>query len=115
MMVDETKKCSLHSCPDVAVTCLAQQALCLEHFLSRCYEDLDRFDVRGRSADGNSARTAALKAFVDECSQRALEVSLQCQGLDNLQRGRLLDILLWAGELMPETGTQALAAGSRGR
>ena len=105
-MVDGTKKCSMDSCPDAAVTCFAEQSLCLQHFFARCYENLDRFDVRGRNADGDHARAAALKAFIEECSRRALEVSLQCQGLDNLQRGRLLDILLWAGELLPETAAQ---------
>jgi len=30
---------------------------------------------------------------------KALDVSLQSESLSNLQRGRLLDILLWAGEL----------------
>lgn len=111
-MVDGTKRCSLDSCPDAAVTCFAQQALCLQHFFTRCYEDLDRFDVRGRNADGDHARVAALKAFIEECSRRALEVSLRCQELDNLQRGRLLDILLWAGELLPETGAQVRVARS---
>jgi hypothetical protein len=28
------------------------------------------------------------------------DLSLQWKDLDNLQRGRLLDILLWAGELL---------------
>ena len=40
-----------------------------------------------------------LRSFVEECSRRALEVAMHSEDLDNLQRGRLLDILLWAGEL----------------
>jgi hypothetical protein len=40
-----------------------------------------------------------MRAFIEECSHKALEVSLQCENLTNLERGRLLDILLWAGEL----------------
>jgi hypothetical protein len=40
-----------------------------------------------------------MRAFIEECSRKALDLSLQCKELDNLQRGRLLDILLWAGEL----------------
>jgi len=40
-----------------------------------------------------------MRAFVEECSRKALDVSLQSENLSNLQRGRLLDILLWAGEL----------------
>jgi hypothetical protein len=40
-----------------------------------------------------------MRAFIEECSRKALDVSLQSENLTNLQRGRLLDILLWAGEL----------------
>jgi len=40
-----------------------------------------------------------MRAFVEECSRKALDVSLQSEDLSNLERGRLLDILLWAGEL----------------
>src|SRR5580658_8539929 len=45
------------------------------------------------------AALASLRAFIEECSRRALEVALHCDDISNLQRGRLLDILLWAGEL----------------
>jgi len=40
-----------------------------------------------------------MRAFIEECSQKALEVSLQYENLSNLERARLLDILLWASEL----------------
>ena len=97
-----TRKCSLEECSGAAVTSFSQQDLCLDHFLSRCYEDLDYFEVKCRGAQLDNTGAARLKAFVAECSRRALEVSLQCRQLNNLQRGRLLDILLWAGELLPE-------------
>jgi hypothetical protein len=98
--VNGASKCSLDFCPAPAVTRLAQHELCLHHFLSRCYEDLDRFALRGRGPAHSGSQ--ALQAFVEECSRCALEVSLQCQNLDNLQRGRLLDILLRASELLPD-------------
>jgi hypothetical protein len=91
----------VNGCASAAVTSFGQQDLCLNHFVSRCYEGLDRLDPRGRRSEGSPAERTALKAFVEECSRRALEVSLSCQNMDNLQRGRLLDILLWAGELIP--------------
>ena len=95
------RSCSADSCVDPAVTVFAQQELCLNHFVARCYEDLERLDRKGRCPRTNYSDVASLKSFVDECSRRALEVSLSCEHLDNLQRGRLLDILLWAGELCP--------------
>jgi len=99
-MVNVRKLCVLNGCGDAAVTSFGAQDLCLDHFVSQCYEGLDRLDPRGRPA-GRYAERNAMKAFVDECSRRALEVSLSCEKMNNLQRGRLLDILLWAGEMIP--------------
>jgi hypothetical protein len=38
-------------------------------------------------------------AELDECARRALEISFGRVELNNLDRARLLDILLWAGDL----------------
>jgi hypothetical protein len=71
----------------------------LNHFLLRCYERLEGHDPRGRKFGAEPVDVAAMRAFVEECSRKALDVSLHCENLSNLERGRLLDILLWAGEL----------------
>jgi len=82
----------------MSVASLTQQDLCLEHFLRSCYEKLERLDPRGglRSPPGD---LASMRAFIEECSRKALDISLHSRNLSNLERGRLLDILLWAGEL----------------
>jgi len=87
------------SCGSAAITTLDRQALCLNHFLLRCYEKLEGLDPRGRKFSGDPVDLASMRAFVEECSRKALDISLQSKKLSNLQRGRLLDILLWAGEL----------------
>jgi hypothetical protein len=81
------------------VTSLAQQDFCLNHFIDLCYENLQRIDPRAQKAGRLPLDLPALRAFVEECSGRALDAALRCEDIDNLQRGRLLDILLWAGEL----------------
>ena len=96
-----TRRCSLDSCPCPAVTRFVQRELCSQHFLSQCYEDLDRLDAWARSSQLDHSGAATLKIFVEECSRCALEVSLKYEHLDNLMRARLLDILLWAAELLP--------------
>jgi len=93
------RSCWLGSCGSAAITTLDRQALCLSHFLMRCYERLDGLDPRGRKFSAEPVDVVSMRAFIEECSRRALDVSLQSQNLSNLQRGRLLDILLWAGEL----------------
>ena len=93
------RNCRMGSCGGAAITTLDCQALCLNHFLSRCYEKLECLDPRGRQFSAEPVDVASMRVFIEECSRKALDVSLQSKNLSNLQRGRLLDILLWAGEL----------------
>ena len=93
------RSCWAGSCGSAAITTLGHQSLCLNHFLMRCYERLDGLDPRGRKFSAEPVDVVSMRAFIEECSRKALDVSLQSQNLSNLQRGRLLDILLWAGEL----------------
>jgi len=97
--MSEDRICAVDFCDRAAVTSLAQQDFCLNHFLAQCYENLGRIDPRSRRRGLFALDMASLRAFVEECSRKALDVCFQCPELDNLQRGRLLDILLWAGEL----------------
>jgi hypothetical protein len=93
------RNCGENSCGDTSIISLDQQDLCLNHFLLRCYEKLEGVDPRGRKTGAFAADPASLQAFIEECSRKALDVSIRCENLDNLQRARLLDIMLWAGEL----------------
>ena len=93
------RSCSESPCHSAAATSLDQQALCLNHFLLRCYARLEAVDPRGQKSREERVDLAAMRAFIEECSQRALEVSLRRANLTNLERARLLDILLWASEL----------------
>jgi hypothetical protein len=91
--------CCVASCKGAPVTELDHQALCLNHFLLRCYDKLEGLDPRGRRFCSETLDAPAMRAFIEECSRKALDVSLHSDDLTNLQRGRLLDILLWASEL----------------
>jgi hypothetical protein len=93
------RNCGVGSCGSAAITTLDRKVLCLNHFLSRCYEKLEGLDPRTRKFSTEPVDMASMRAFIEECSRKALDVSLQSKNLNNLQRGRLLDILLWAGEL----------------
>jgi len=46
---------------------------------------------RGRKFNPEPMDLVSMRAFVEECSRKALDVSLQSENLSNLQRGRLLD------------------------
>lgn len=91
--------CNENACGGAAMTSLDQQALCLNHFLLRCYAKLEAVDPRSQKFHEDPVDLPSMGAFIEECSQKALEISLQSENLSNLERGRLLDILLWSGEL----------------
>ena len=91
--------CSERACHSAAATSLDQHAFCLNHFFLRCYARLEAVDPRGQKSREDRVDLASMRAFIEECSQTALEVSLHYKNLSNLERARLLDILLWASEL----------------
>lgn len=93
------RNCCESACHSAAATSLDRQALCLNHFLLRCYAQLEAVDPRGQKSREQRVDLAAMRAFIEECSRKTLEVCLQSEHLTNLERARLLDILLWASEL----------------
>ena len=95
----EHNTCAVDFCEGAAVASLAEQDFCLNHFIELCYENLQRIDPRSQKHGRMNLDLASLRAFIEECSRKALDVSLHSNDLSNLERGRLLDILLWAGEL----------------
>jgi hypothetical protein len=97
--------CAVEGCAATRVATLEGQALCLDHFFTKCYATLECFDrwrTQSSQKPANGTPTISgeqVRAFLQACSGQALNVSLQCKEMTNLQRARLLDVLLWAGEL----------------
>ena len=87
-------KCQLDFCAKSAIISLESLGLCLEHFLSSCYERLDYLEPMVRSRSLEERHRRAVYAFLEECSDRALLLALQQEHLTNLDRSRLLNILL---------------------
>jgi hypothetical protein len=95
-MAQSGKSCSRIACSAPVITSLGPEGFCFDHFCSRCYELLEQAD-RGLVSehDGLAGAVCAL----EECARRALEISLKDAALNNLDRARLLDIVLWSGDL----------------
>jgi hypothetical protein len=82
------------------VAALGSQAFCLDHFCTRCYEILDGID-RFRESDFDESVCGGEEQFLaDECARRALDICMSGRTLSNLERARLLDILLWCGDVV---------------
>jgi len=97
------KLCRFASCQEPGVTAIGDEDLCCDHFVLRCYEFLEQIDAERSKSCLDHKHLASLKSAVNSCLQGALEVSLRSETLNNLQKARLLDIMLWAGEFVHQT------------
>jgi hypothetical protein len=91
--------CSASGCENSAMIVLGGQHFCLDHFFFSCYERLDQLEPLVRRGSLGAAEAKAVRAFLQECSDRALFISLRYDLLSNLERSRLLEILLSCSEL----------------
>ena len=92
-------ECNASGCVNSAVVVIAGRDVCLDHFFTSCYEQLDALEPKIRARSLQDAAVHAAKHLLEECSNRALLISLQYKQLTNLERSRLPDILLSCGDL----------------
>src|ERR1700751_5355459 len=108
----DQQPCGRSGCSESGVATFRAEILCSEHFVVACYEVLERLD-RGMALSAKSATEAReAKRVADECARGVLDVSLNAARLSNLQKARLLDVLLWAGDI---PGRNSAVRPGRGR
>jgi hypothetical protein len=107
--MQNAQPCQKKECSQKVVTTFRSEPLCLEHFCSQCYLLLENMDRRSVNESGRSV-TLEQALLADECARRAIDICLNSDYLSNLARARLLDILLWCGDVSaafrPETAAQ---------
>ena len=106
--------CSFAGCSRPVVTIFRHESLCLDHFCSKSYEFLDSVDQHLQSGSASPSCTTEQLRVADECARKALEVCLSKMIHHNLERARLLDILLWSGDIANAASRQPFA-GDKGR
>ena len=92
--------CSFAGCARPVVTIFRHESLCLDHFCGKSYEFLDSADRHLQSNPTAPSCTTEQLRVADECARKALDVCLSKMILNNLERARLLDILLWSGDIV---------------
>jgi hypothetical protein len=96
-------RCDTGNCGRPAMSSLELKHLCVDHFIARCYERLS-VCCANRFADPDEAASVSIDRFLHSCAQQAAGLVHPMRGLDNLERARLFDILLWASELAAKRG-----------
>jgi hypothetical protein len=91
--------CRASNCSSNSIIILSGQDLCLDHFLTKCYERLDWVESVARTRRLETEVAAKAHSLLQECANQTLLVCLRHQPTDNLQRSRLLEILLQCGDL----------------
>lgn len=98
-LVSGKRECKAGYCANPAVIALESHELCLDHFFALCYECLDRLELLVRSRSLEATDIVSARALLVECSNFALFISLRHERLSNLDRSRLLNILLLSEDL----------------
>lgn len=94
------KSCGYIDCQEHGIASLGDEDLCCDHFVLRCYDLLQQIDGGRKRGESEIECSSALMEPINNCLQGALDVSLRSASLNNLQKARLLDIMLWAGEFL---------------
>ena len=93
--------CDSAQCEQRAVSWVDFRFFCVDHLVSHCYDRLEECERAGsthRTAREERQRQLSSR-FLDECSARIASLLITHTELENIERARLLDILLWANEL----------------
>ena len=93
------EKCGIADCSHAIAASLDGEALCREHFISVCYKRLDQYDEIRKGPGLSATDTESVRRFIHECTRSADEIEHSAQDLDNLDRAKLLHIILTASEL----------------
>lgn len=91
-------RCDVGNCGRPAMCWLELKRFCVDHFIAQCYERLNRCNA-SPFADPDEASSVSIDRFLHSCAQQAASLVHPIRGLDNLERARLFDILLWSSEL----------------
>jgi hypothetical protein len=96
-------RCDTPQCGNPAVGLLGLKFYCVGHFISHCYEYLERCNCNPIK-DADVVTSFSVDRFLQQCIRQTGELVRPIRGFDNLDRARLFDIFLWASDLVTKRG-----------
>ena len=97
--MSESGSCSAPNCRELAISTLEGRALCREHFITTCYDLIEQYLRQMQENVFREATAESLRNFLLSCTRQAIDLAHGLDDLENLERARLLDILMRASEL----------------
>lgn len=92
-------KCAAEACLEAAVASLDEGHVCRAHFLVGAYRHLESIMSQVQEPQFHNRQGELASRFLEQCMREATNIACAEDGLTNLERAQLLDILLWASEL----------------
>jgi hypothetical protein len=92
-------QCGIAGCSQAVAASLDGEAFCREHFISVCYARLDQYEEIRKGSGLSATNTESMRHFVRDCTRSANEIEHSALDLGNLDRAKLLHIILSATEL----------------
>ena len=97
--MNDTEHCSAADCERESISFIDGKALCRSHFINVCYSRLERYEELRKANSLGVTDAESMRRFIHECSRQADEIEQHAKDLDNLERAKLVDIILTASEL----------------
>ena len=97
-MTSKPIRCDGEHCGRPAMCSVELRLFCVDHFILHCYERLNQCRPIP-FCDPDDEATESNERFLRQCADQAANLLRPMRGLDNLERARLFDILLWTAEL----------------
>jgi hypothetical protein len=93
------ERCSKEGCPEAAIVLIGDSCLCSQHFIKHSYQQLEDIStgMRAPAREGNDPEVSARR--LEECMRGAADIACNPTPPSNLERARVIDVLLWASEL----------------
>jgi len=95
----ESDRCQSPGCPTAPAAHLEGAPYCKEHFISKCYEQLDVCSEHLVQHRDSLEETGRMRMFLRACIEQATVLTRNPFHQDALERARLLDILYTASDL----------------
>jgi hypothetical protein len=99
MGIDTQNRCSMEGCAEAAVASVDHRALCYKHFLDYSYQCLEVISAQIHDPQFHNRQAETTGRFLEECMRNAADIACVVTAPTNLERARVLDVLLWASEL----------------
>ena len=97
------RRCAMVDCGNSVAGELSSHFYCLEHFVLRCYEQLEFFanELAERGKGPLDLSSIAIGSTMEIAAQAAV-IGLRENELSNSERSQLMDVVLWANSLIEQ-------------